>query len=80
MFSENRYPLFGADGTLIAFATQPNRVADDGNSRNSPSTKALLKHLPTPGIELRTLISRVRGEVVAATAGAQRPEVWGPYI
>jgi uncharacterized caspase-like protein len=65
----------GADGTLIAFATQPDRVAADGDGRNSPFARALLKHLPTPGLELRTLMTRVRTEVVTATGGAQRPEV-----
>jgi hypothetical protein len=49
----------GAYGTLVAYATQPDRVAADGEDRNSPFTKALLKHLPTPGVELRTLMTRV---------------------
>jgi uncharacterized caspase-like protein len=64
-----------ADGTLVVFATQPNRVAADGAGRNSPFTQALLKHLPTPGVELRTLMTRVRADVVAATGGMQRPEL-----
>lgn len=64
-----------ADGTLVVFATQPNRVAADGAGRNSPFTEALLRHLPTPGIELRTLMIRVRADVVAATNGVQRPEL-----
>ena len=70
----------GADGTLIAFATQPNRVAADGAGRNSPFTRALLKHMPTPGLELRTLMTRVRSEVVSTTDGAQRPEVWDSLV
>jgi hypothetical protein len=70
----------GADGTLVAFATQPNRLAADGDGRNSPFTRALLKHLPTPGLEVRTLMARVRAEVVDATAGAQRPEVWDSLV
>jgi uncharacterized caspase-like protein len=65
----------GADGTLVVFATQPNRVAADGSGHNSPFTQALLKHLPTPGVELRTLMTRVRADVVAATRGIQRPEL-----
>ena len=65
---------------MIAFATQPNRVAADGAGRNSPFTQALLKNLPTPGLELRTLMTRVRAEVVAATGGAQRPEVWDSLV
>jgi uncharacterized caspase-like protein len=59
----------------VAFATQPHRVAADGNSRNSPFTTALLKHLATPKLELRTLFTRVRADVVTATKGTQRPEV-----
>jgi Flp pilus assembly protein TadD len=70
----------GADGTLIAFATQPNRVAADGAGRNSPFTQALLKHLPTPGLELRTLMARVRADVVDLTGGGQRPEVWDSLV
>jgi uncharacterized caspase-like protein len=69
-----------ADGTLIAFATQPNRVAADGEGRDSPFARALLRHLPTPGLELRTLMTRVRSEVVSSTAGAQRPEVWDSLV
>lgn len=68
-------PLERADGLLIAFATQANRVAADGEGRNSPFTRSLLKHLGTPGLELRTLLTRVRAEVVTATGGKQRPEV-----
>ena len=69
-----------ADGTLIAFATQANRVAADGDGRNSPFTTALLKHLPIPGVELRTLMTRVRADVVQSTEGKQRPEVWDSLV
>jgi tetratricopeptide (TPR) repeat protein len=68
------------DGTLVAFATQANRVAADGDGRNSPFAAALLKHLPTPGIELRTLMTRVRADVVQSTEGKQRPEVWDSMV
>jgi tetratricopeptide (TPR) repeat protein len=79
-FTRGLAAVSGADGTIIAFATQPNRVAADGLGRNSPFTQALLKNLPTPGLELRTLMTRVRAEVVAATGGAQRPEVWDSLV
>ena len=36
-------------GTLIAYATQPDNVALDGEGRNSPFTAALLRHIATPG-------------------------------
>jgi uncharacterized caspase-like protein len=67
VFTRGLATVSGADGTLIAFATQPNRVAADGSGRNSPFTQSLLKNLPTPGLELRTLMTRVRAEVVKAT-------------
>ncbi len=70
-----RIEIEDGKGTLVAFATQPNNVATDGAGRNSPFTSALLKHLSTPGLELRTLLTRVRAEVVNATSGRQRPEV-----
>jgi tetratricopeptide (TPR) repeat protein len=69
-----------ADGTLIAFATQANQVAADGQGRNSPFAQALLKNIGAPGVELRTMLTRVRADVVAATGGTQRPEVWDSMI
>jgi tetratricopeptide (TPR) repeat protein len=64
-----------AEGIIIAFATQPGRVAIDGIGRNSPFTSALLKHLPSPGLDARLTFARVRTDVLRATGGEQRPEV-----
>jgi len=61
---------------VLVFAALPDTVALDGAGRHSPFTEALLKHLPTPGLELRRLLVRVRAEVLAATGGRQVPEVW----
>ena len=58
----------------VTFAALPGQVAADGVGRNSPFAGSLLKHLPTPGLELRHLFIRVRAEVVAATGKAQTPE------
>lgn len=64
----------GTGGTLIAYSTDPGAVALDGeNAQNSPYTQALLKHLATPGIELQSALTRVRGEVAKTTEGRQRP-------
>lgn len=60
-------------GSLIVFSTQPNNVALDGAQRNSPFTSALLKHMATPGLEVRQMISKVRGDVLAATDQKQVP-------
>jgi uncharacterized caspase-like protein len=62
-----------AVGTMIAYATQPDNVALDGDGRNSPFTTALLKHIATPGLEVSSLMKRVRADVVAATRDKQVP-------
>jgi hypothetical protein len=60
-------------GTLIAFATAPGKVALDGQGGNSPFTEGLVKHLKTPGLEVRQLLTRVRKDVSDATRGQQVP-------
>jgi formylglycine-generating enzyme required for sulfatase activity/Tfp pilus assembly protein PilF len=60
-------------GTLIAFSTAPGKVALDGAGANSPFTEALAKHLRTPGLEVRQLLTRVRADVAGATRGQQVP-------
>jgi hypothetical protein len=62
-----------AAGSLIVYSTQPNNVALDGAGRNSPFTAALLKHVATPGLEVRQMISRVRADVLVATDKKQTP-------
>jgi uncharacterized caspase-like protein len=62
-----------AIGTLIGYATQPDNVALDGSGRNSPFTTAMLKHLPTPGLDISVLMRRVRADVVQATGQKQVP-------
>ena len=60
-------------GTYVAFATAPGTVAADGTGSHSPFTGALLKFIETPGLEVRQMMSKVRGEVEAATDGRQIP-------
>ena len=60
-------------GTYVAFATAPGTVAADGTGSHSPFTGALLKFIETPGLEVRQMMSKVRGEVEAATDGRQLP-------
>jgi hypothetical protein len=60
-------------GTLIAYSTQPGAIARDGEGNNSPFTSALLELIPTPGLEIRQLLTRVRVEVVKATNQTQVP-------
>jgi uncharacterized caspase-like protein len=63
--------------TLIAFAAKAGSVATDGEGPHSPFTSALLKHLPTPGLDVRILFGRVRDDVFTSTARRQEPFVYG---
>jgi len=65
--------MSGEGGLLIAFATAPGDVAADGSGINSPFTAALLKHLPTPGMEIEQILKRVKNEVYQATGRQQQP-------
>lgn len=62
-------------GLLVAYATQPGQVAEDGGGRNSPFTTSLLKHIATPGLEVGPLFRRVASDVNASTGGKQTPEL-----
>jgi uncharacterized caspase-like protein len=60
-------------GSLLAYATAPGQVAEDGAGRNSPYTAALLRHLPTRGLKVEDVFKRVRTDVERATRKAQTP-------
>ena len=60
-------------GVFRAYATQLDNVASDGSGRNSPFTKALLKHIGTKGISIQELMIRVRKSVMEETANKQIP-------
>ena len=62
-------------GMVIAYATQPDQIAVDGNGRNSPFTSALLQQISQPGVEIGTLFRRVARQVHSATNGQQLPEL-----
>ncbi|MBN8980576.1 MAG: caspase family protein, partial [Rhizobiales bacterium] len=48
--------------TLIAFAAKAGSTASDGDSKNSPFTTALVKHIATPGLDLRIAFGKVRDD------------------
>jgi uncharacterized caspase-like protein len=62
-----------AHGLLIAYAATAGEAAEDGARVNSPFTGALLRHVLTPGLDLRGLLDLVRYEVAADTNGRQHP-------
>jgi len=63
--------------TLVAYAAKAGSTALDGTGANSPFTTALLKHLPTPGLEIGFMFRRVRDTVMELTNRQQEPFVYG---
>lgn len=61
-----------ATGSLIAFATAPGKVADDGNGRNGLFTSFLLKYIREP-IDVDAMLRKVRAEVAKTTKNYQVP-------
>ena len=66
-------PIETDGGTFVGFATDPGEVAFDGVGRHSPFTESLLKHIEKPGLEINTLMTRVRADVFQSTDRLQRP-------
>ncbi|MEM8687806.1 MAG: caspase family protein, partial [Pseudomonadota bacterium] len=66
----------GSD-TLVAYAAKEGTLADDGTGNNSPYAAALIKHLTTPGLDVRLMFGRVRDDVLAATGRRQEPFTYG---
>lgn len=72
------------EGLIVAFATQYGMTAADGPAgTNSPFTAAMVKMLPTPGLDVKSLFLDVGREVLRTTNGAQRPAIeislYDPY-
>jgi hypothetical protein len=63
--------------TLIAYSAKAGSTALDGDSKNSPFTFALAKHLTTPGLDVRRAFGFVRDDVLKATGNRQEPFVYG---
>lgn len=66
-------PSAHSAGVFRAYATQLDNTASDGTGRNSPFTKALLKHISTKGITIQELMIRVRKSVMEETNKTQIP-------
>ncbi len=70
-------PIEPNEGTVVAFAAKDGTTASDGAERNSPFTKALLKHIVQPGLDVDFLLRHVRDDVLQETGGKQEPYKYG---
>lgn len=68
-------PILAPQGSIVAYATQANAVAQDGTERNSPYTAALLNRLREPGLRVSDLFQLVGQDVAEKTNQKQVPEL-----
>jgi uncharacterized caspase-like protein len=61
------------EGTMIAYATAPGKVASDGTGDNGLFTQELLKAIRQPGRAVEQVFKDVRRNVMKATGGEQTP-------
>ncbi len=66
-------PIDAPAGTLIAYATAPGQVAEDGEGDNSPYTRELIKQICFGGLKIEDVFKRVRVSVIKKTNGRQVP-------
>ena len=66
-------PAQQAKGSLIAYATSPNSVAEDGSGRNGLYTKHLLRYMKEPGLGVEEMFKKVRIAVERESGGRQTP-------
>jgi hypothetical protein len=67
-------------GSLIAFATDAGRTAQDGSGANGLYTEELLKHLRTPGLTIEQVFKRTRAAVMERSGGAQLPAEYSRLV
>lgn len=65
--------LNAPEGTLIAYATSPGKVANDGVSRNGTYTGELLRQIRVKDLTIEEMFKAVRAGVRSATANQQTP-------
>jgi formylglycine-generating enzyme required for sulfatase activity len=61
-------------GTIVSFATQAGRTADDGKGRNSPYTTAFLKHIEAKE-EIGNIFRNITEDVYKTSGKSQLPEL-----
>jgi Caspase domain len=63
---------------LVAYSARHGTVAEDGPAGGmSPFAAGLMKHVATPGLDIRILMGRIRDHVIKATEGRQEPFTYG---
>ncbi len=71
---QNGLAKIDARGIILSYATQAGQTADDGDGRNSPYTRAFLRHIEEQE-EVGTIFRRISNDVYESTAQKQLPEL-----
>jgi hypothetical protein len=64
-------PVYAPKGMIVAYATSPGQVAEDGFGRNGAYTSAILQHIAQQNVSIETFFKRVRNTLSASTNGRQ---------
>jgi len=72
-YSQGLKEMTNPKGTILAFATAPGKLAEDGNGRNSPYTKNLIQSMKVPGKRIEDVFKQTAKNVEIETAGRQIP-------
>lgn len=67
-------------GSLIAFATDAGRAANDGAGVNGLYTEELMKQLRTPGLTIEQVFKRTRAGVMERSGGKQIPAEYSKLV
>jgi hypothetical protein len=67
-------------GSLIAFATDAGRSANDGDGVNGLYTEELMKQLRTPGLTIEQVFKRTRAGVMERSGGRQIPAEYSKLV
>jgi uncharacterized protein len=62
---------------LVAYSAKAGTVALDGEGKHSPFAEALMKHMPTAGIDVFRMFGRVAETVLETTGKKQEPWLYG---
>lgn len=71
--SKGLAPIEAPRGTIVAYATSPGKVAADGDGRNSPYTKHLVRAMQAPNKPIELVFKEVRRAVQDETKNLQTP-------
>ncbi|MCK5097148.1 MAG: caspase family protein [Desulfobacteraceae bacterium] len=64
-------PMDAPIGAIVAYASAPDSLAVDGEGKNSPYTKNLIKNIQIPHISIEKVLKRVRIAVASETRNKQ---------